>query len=104
MKKIYLLFLLLNIFAMSNVNAQSNPCNIDYSMGSITYAPDSFYLGTNVPFNNYGDLSDSIPIGFTFNYYGNDYTKIVAAPIGYVTFDDTMANQTCNLTQYHLIG
>ena len=104
MKKIFTLFVLLNVIVLGNVNAQTNRCNINYSAGSITYAPDSFYLGTDVPFINYGDMSGSIPIGFTFNYFGNDYTQIVSSPDGYATFDNTMANQTCNLSQYHLIG
>jgi type IX secretion system substrate protein len=107
MKKIYLLlFVLLNVLVMgNNVNAQSSNCNLQYHFDTIAYNPAPFNVGTNVPFLNNTMMSDSIPIGFTFNFYGIDYTYLVVAPIGYITFNDTTANGTPNNhTEFNLNG
>jgi hypothetical protein len=93
MKKIYILFVLLNVLALSNVKAQFPYCNLQYTVDTIAYNPAPFNAGTNVPFQGPDTfMSGLVPIGFTFNYYGIDYTNIVVNPTGYITFNTSMAN------------
>lgn len=93
MKKIYTLFILLNVLVMSNLNAQFPFCNINYNFSNIPYNPNPFNVGTDVIFPTTDtSMSDLIPIGFIFNFYGNNYSEIVASPNGFFTFDNTMAD------------
>lgn len=39
--------------------------------------------------------SGSVPIGFTFNFYGNNYTQCVIGSNGLLSFDLTKANGSC---------
>jgi len=41
--------------------------------------------------NTDDNFSEIVPIGFSFNFFGNNYTKIVASGNGFITFDTTLA-------------
>ena len=94
MKKFYILFVLLNVLVMgSKVNAQMF-CNPDYHFDTIAYNPAPFNVGTDVSFLDPDTIMSSlIPIGFTFNFYGNNYSEIVSSPLGFITFNSNLANQ-----------
>ena len=50
---------------------------VTYSIATIPYAPDPYNAGTNIgiPFDDF--FSGIIPIGFTFNFFGNNYNSMV---------------------------
>jgi PKD repeat protein len=56
----------------------------NYNVANISYQPDTT-TGVNV---SLGDdvLSSILPIGFTFNFYGNDYTDFYIGSNGYISF------------------
>ncbi len=51
-------------------------------------------LGTLVSFTHNDYATDLMPIGFTFNYYGTDYTQYRISPNGWIGFGD-------DWTDYH---
>ena len=42
------------------------------------------------------EVSGAQPIGFSFNYYGSDYTDIFISSNGFITFDSNSANGCCS--------
>ncbi|HPI55428.1 MAG TPA: hypothetical protein PLU10_12095 [Chitinophagaceae bacterium] len=68
---------------------------VTYSVSTIPYAPDPYNVGTNIgiPFDDY--FSGVIPIGFTFNFFGNNYNSMVISSNGSVTFNTSNANTGC---------
>ncbi len=67
-----------------------------YSHGSIAFDPTPIPGGTFV-----GGLSDdnvvgSFPIGFTFNFFGMDYTNFYIGSNGFVTFSAGMPSGCCS--------
>jgi hypothetical protein len=92
---------------MSNVIAQTGYpyCNINYHYDTIAYNPAPYGVGNLITTSSwYPDtFSASIPIGFTFNYCGNNYTNIIISPYCFVTFNTSNANQPVNDTSYNYV-
>ena len=88
MKKIILIFVLL---AALKVSGQTN-----YYLYTIPYNPDPFTVGNVIPGMAVDDhYSNAIPIGFSFNFFGNNYNSLLVSTNGYITFDLTNANGYC---------
>jgi gliding motility-associated-like protein len=67
-----------------------------YSVSSIPYAPPYPYnTGTPILVNIDDTWSGVIQLPFTFCYYGNQYTQIVAGSNGVVSFNTSNANGYC---------
>ena len=67
-----------------------------YAQGNIPFDPTPIVGGTTV-----GGLSDdnvvgTFPIGFTFNFFGNDYTSFYVGSNGFVTFSSGMPSGCCS--------
>ena len=67
-----------------------------YSHGTIPFSPTAIPGGTVV-----GGLSDdnvvgTFPIGFTFNFFGTDYTNFYVGSNGFVTFSGGMPSGCCS--------
>ena len=101
MKRIYFLLFIMNVLVTGAVSAQRQWCNTDYTIDTIAYNPVIPYnSGTPVLYNVIANplesivdsLSNIIPIGFNFNYYGNDFTSLLISPNGYLTFDTSLAH------------
>ena len=62
----------------------TGPANINYAISPMTYGLVSG-TGTSV---SLGDdaTSSSLPIGFTFNFYGNNYSNFYICSNGFITF------------------
>src|ERR1700751_1369747 len=87
MKKLLLLFVF-NIFACAGFSQ----C---YSVSQITYAPDSFNLGTPVIVQD-DFFSGIIPLPFPFCYYGVSDSQIVIGSNGMISFNTSQyANGIC---------
>lgn len=90
--KIWLLF-----FATSVANAQLD-YQLEYFSG--TYTPITVAGGaTTVGATGDGVLTQNIPLGFTFNYNGTNYTAIAASTDGFASFTAT-ANSLANNNLY----
>lgn len=64
---------------------------VTYSVNSIAYAP--FNCGGTVALSGVDDQwSDTVNIGFVFNYFGGNYTKCVLGGNGHLSFDLQNAN------------
>jgi hypothetical protein len=86
MKKLYDVKrnLLIIIFLLTSILAYSQ--NYDFSSTMGTFVPVTG--GTNLSSIQTDDiLSSAIPIGFTFNYFGNNFTQVKASSNGVLTFD-----------------
>lgn len=59
----------------------------DYTVENIVYNPTGLYTdGTPVPFAGDDVWSSNLPIGFTFCFYGNNYTSVNVGDNGIVRF------------------
>lgn len=109
--KIYQLFAILLAFAPSLVFAQApgniclgtdvtvclgTPVTIENCGGGTPGGTNSILLD-NPTYVNLTDDSYSgvVPIGFSFNFYGNNYNQCVIGSNGVITFDLTEANGYC---------
>ncbi|MCT4580503.1 MAG: T9SS type A sorting domain-containing protein [Flavobacteriales bacterium] len=94
MKKITVLFsLALGLFSMSKADAQAGAYAFAASSGSFTPITG----GTDVNSIEADDaVSPSIPIGFTFNFDGVDYTDVVACSNGFISFASGASSSTTN--------
>ena len=64
--------------------AGSGSTNFTYNVANITYAPQT---GTITPVTLADDaMSSALPIGFTFNFFGQNYTNFYICSNGYITF------------------
>ncbi|MFM7662162.1 MAG: hypothetical protein ACKO6A_05820 [Bacteroidota bacterium] len=70
---------------ITNCNSGSNPTN---SAGLYLNSPQSVNLTDDV-------WSGVANIGFTFNFYGQNYTQCVIGSNGLVSFNTNQANQYC---------
>lgn len=59
----------------------------NYTVSPITYSPVSI-SGLQVSLTD-DKVSTALPIGFNFNFYGNNYTTFYVSSNGFVTFDPT---------------
>jgi PKD repeat protein len=73
---------------VSNSNAISG-----YNLSTVAYAPVSG-TGTTVALAD-DAVSGLLPIGFTFNFYGNLYTGFYISSNGFIGFSSGMANGCC---------
>jgi len=62
------------------VNATST-----YSVSSISYAPNPYRGGTVIPLGD-DAVSGSLPIGFSFCFFGNSYTQFYTGSNGWLSF------------------
>ncbi len=68
------------------VLGQSDPAG-GFTISSPSYAfEDIKSTGTAISFSNSDDDSESVPIGFTFSYYGNLYTNLYVSTNGLISF------------------
>jgi len=65
----------------------------NYTGGGIRFEPISG-SGTSVSLSD-DALSGALPIGFSFNFYGNPYTNVYASSNGFLTFDAVSSNGCC---------
>lgn len=61
------------------------PSALPYTQTTIPYAPDPLTNGTSVALTDDGQ-SASLPIGFSFCYFGNTYTNFVIGANNFITF------------------
>lgn len=94
MRKIYLTILsVIGIVGFSSLHAQVS--GYTFSASSGTYTPLSG--GTDVDaIEADSQLSSDLPIGFTFNFDGNDYTTFRASSNGIISFGTSTSSQTTN--------
>jgi hypothetical protein len=78
---------------MGTANAQTW-CYINYIIDTIPYNPAPYGVGTPIVSHGYPDtFSSVIPIGFTFNFYSNNYSNLVIGPNCLISFGAPNANQ-----------
>jgi len=65
-----------------------------YTITQPTYAPLPFVIGTPISVQD-DNYSDTIPIGFSFCFYGGQYTHVVVGANGIVSFNVQYANDYC---------
>ena len=90
MRKFLLLFF---IFFNSNIvksqiilsNDSTLCCTFSYSLQALSSTPSGIIVD-----DTHGPVT---PIGFTFNFYGVNYTQLVVSGNGYITFDLAQAGQ-----------
>jgi len=71
----------------------------NYSVSQITFAPLSDADGIPIALTD-ESVSQALPVGFDFNFYGNDYTQFWIGANGYLTFTDPMGYSYCCQGQY----
>ena len=57
-----------------------------FSWTSIATDPNSSYIPKET-WGNTPTPHQEVPIGFTFDFYGNRYSSVYISPYGYITFD-----------------
>lgn len=97
MKKIIQIITLL--FVSIQIADAQNPCNPDttvagYVVNPIPFNPFSITGNTLTLLTDDG-YSDSISIGFTFNFYGIDYTYLLISANGTICFNNTLEHGYC---------
>ena len=65
-----------------------------YSANSIPFAPEAAPTANLGPTNSFAVLPN-VPLGFTFNYFGNSYTTINISSSGIVAFGDPSVKDGC---------
>jgi len=66
------------------------PGSVGYNISSVTYSYEST-SGTSVSVGDDQTISGR-PIGFTFNYWGTNYTSVNICPNGWISFTNTGGN------------
>ena len=93
MQKIYLSIFVALLFVSINIfSAGAQPC---YTNNSITYAPEVLTAPTDATFAFSDEYSTIIPIGFSFCFYGNNYSQCVICSNGLVCFNTALATFNC---------
>jgi len=59
---------------------------------AVDLPPETYYQATDSGLDDDDASSGALPIGFTFNFFGNDYTELYTSSNGYLTFSSD--NQT----------
>lgn len=72
--------------------------DINYTIDQTgAYAPiDISTTGTIINIGTFVTNLGAFPIGFTFNFYGNDFTEFYAASNGFITFNDNESDGCCS--------
>jgi hypothetical protein len=97
MRKLYFLLLFLCSFVL--VKAQVGGYVFSASSGTFTPISGGTSVATSTSAADFlGDTktSTSIPIGFTFNYAGVNYTSVIAASDGFLSFNPTATSAATN--------
>ena len=87
-----LFFIVVLFYSVQEINAQiiiSNDTAVCGVYDDTLYAISST-LSSITADDGHGPV---VPIGFTFNFYGQAYTQLVISGNGYLTFDLAQANQ-----------
>jgi len=81
----------------ATLNATVTPISgaTSYTYSSIAYNPDPFTAGTSCNIVADDGYSATLPIGFTFCFYGNSYTQFLGSSNGVLSFDLALANGYC---------
>jgi len=66
-----------------------------YNVNATTFNPISISGGTNVTLSD-DDVSGALPIGFTFNFYGTNYTDFHIGSNGFMTFSSGQPSGCCS--------
>jgi hypothetical protein len=97
MKKICLsVFMALLLFSASIFSSIAQPC---YLYDTIPFAPDSLTAPQLSTITNDDQWSSILPIGFSFCFYGNDYTQFVIGANGLISFKTNYASSFCPWSQ-----
>lgn len=59
--------------------------------------------GTDVGLDNVDDDTATTAIGFTFNYYGNNYSQVEISSNGFISFSLTGKTDAAAATQYPIL-
>lgn len=78
--------------AMGVYGGDGNICPFDYSVTTCSNAFEDVSASGN-PIILTGDEGASIPIGFTFKFYGVNYANIGVSANGYLSFDTSLGEQ-----------
>lgn len=77
-----------------NLSGTTSPSPTNYSVTSIPYAP---IPGAGTPLALGDDqMSGFLPLGFTFNFYGINYTQVRVSSNGFMTFQNTTLSGCCS--------
>jgi hypothetical protein len=74
----------------------SSTSSVTYAVNSIPYAPYSFTTGTSILTNQDDIYSAAINLGFTFNFFGSNFTQCVIGSNGIIAFSLTVASAMNN--------
>jgi hypothetical protein len=89
MRKLYLLLIVFSLFYTANSQIIiTNDTTVCGNYTDTLYALSATTSSIAVD-DGHGSI---IPLGFTFNFYGQSYTQIVISGNGYLTFDLSLAN------------
>ncbi len=67
----------------------------DYNVAATTYGPiDISAVGTDVPLSD-DQVSGALPIGFSFDFFGNTYTDFYISSNGFITFSTGQPSGCC---------
>lgn len=76
-----------------HANVVANQCDL-YNYSNIAFSPVS---GSGIPVVLTDDqLSASLPVGFTFNFFCTDYTQFYISSNGFISFDPLAGNGCCS--------
>jgi len=89
-------------FCLSPAVPQAGPARqTGYTVESIPQTFENITGGTELVLEN--DDSESVPLGFTFNFNGTDYSQVVVDSNGYVSFTSTTSVPTPKLLPTNLL-
>lgn len=87
--------LLLCVAGLASATEFPGPDDFGYTAQSIPFnLRDVSTSGTQVTLRD-DQVSDAIPLGFTFNFYGRDYTEVFISSNGFLTFTPETNNGCC---------
>lgn len=67
----------------------------DYTVSSIAFAPVTLGSAAQNIMFTYDSYTSGLPIGFTFNFYGNDYTQFYLSNNGWLSFSSPGSSGCC---------
>ncbi len=68
----------------------------DYNVSNISFSPRSFTGNETTVSLSDDQTSASLPIGFTFNFYCNDYSNFKISSNGFITFNSSSSSGCCS--------
>jgi gliding motility-associated-like protein len=82
-----------------NANPLRQLATTAYTVTAASYTPYPFNAGTSVSYSNADQWSGSVALPFPFCFMGTTYTSLVIGENGVLSFDASVAGQTCNWQQ-----